>query len=247
MRTRESRRHRHRAPFSAATAILQNLASAPALGGISPEMLAALAKLAPTLRVRFPHLPRADVEPDANTLATAVRDALEAASEDAPVLMLCDALSAADAESRALMLSPRMMCAAPCFSCSSFAPTTPAKKISFSCASASPISASRRFARSRQTTSRECSRPRCRCPPMSEQHWRRRSSPTPPAYHSTRPPPSRRCSTNSCCLPVVSRTRTCSLAWAIADFPSLRACARTCGNACARWMPRHNASSRQSP
>jgi DNA-binding SARP family transcriptional activator/tetratricopeptide (TPR) repeat protein len=91
--------------WSGASAILQNLVSAPALGGMSPEMLAELTHIAPSLRTRFPHLPRADLEPDASTLATAVRDALEAVSEDTPVLMLCDALSNADAESRALMLS----------------------------------------------------------------------------------------------------------------------------------------------
>ena len=92
-------------PWSAAGAILQNLAPAPALGGISPEMLAALAELAPSLRIRFPHLPRAETAADVKMLTTAVRDALEAAAEDAPVLVLADSLSSADAESRALMLA----------------------------------------------------------------------------------------------------------------------------------------------
>ena len=92
-------------PWAAATAILQNLASAPALGGMSPDMLATLATIAPSLRTRFPNLPRADRELDTQLLTIAVRDALDAASDDATVLVLCDALANADAESRALMLS----------------------------------------------------------------------------------------------------------------------------------------------
>jgi DNA-binding SARP family transcriptional activator/tetratricopeptide (TPR) repeat protein len=91
--------------YTAAGAILHNLASAPALGGTSPEMLGALATITPALSARFPHLTRPATEPDARLLVTAVRDALEAASEDAPVLVLCDALSAADVESRNLMVA----------------------------------------------------------------------------------------------------------------------------------------------
>ncbi len=91
--------------YAAAGAILNNLASAPALGGTSPEMLGALATIAPALKIRFPHLPRPSPEPEAPVLVTAVRDALEAASEDAPVLVLCDSLSTADAESRNLMVA----------------------------------------------------------------------------------------------------------------------------------------------
>ena len=92
-------------PYSAAGAILNNLASAPALGGTSPEMLGALSTIAPALKSRFPHVTRPSSEPDAQMLVTAVRDALEAASEDAPVLVLCDSLSSADTESRDLMIA----------------------------------------------------------------------------------------------------------------------------------------------
>jgi DNA-binding SARP family transcriptional activator/tetratricopeptide (TPR) repeat protein len=91
--------------YSAAGAILHNLASAPALGGTSPEMLGALATIAPAVKSRFPHLTHPSFEPDAPMLVTAARDALEAASEDAPVLVICDSLSTADAESRNLMVA----------------------------------------------------------------------------------------------------------------------------------------------
>jgi DNA-binding SARP family transcriptional activator/TolB-like protein len=92
-------------PWSAASAILENLVSAPALGGLAPETLGALAKIAPALRARFAHLLHSEPEIDAFILMTAVRDALEAASEDAPVLVIGDALSDRDAESRGLMVS----------------------------------------------------------------------------------------------------------------------------------------------
>ncbi|MEO8336406.1 MAG: BTAD domain-containing putative transcriptional regulator [bacterium] len=91
--------------YTSAGAILHNLAAAPALGGTSPESLSALATITPTLRTRFPHLSRLSGTPSPQVLVGAVRDALEAASEDVPVLVLCDALSAADAESRNLMVA----------------------------------------------------------------------------------------------------------------------------------------------
>ncbi|MEP6730291.1 MAG: BTAD domain-containing putative transcriptional regulator [bacterium] len=91
--------------WSAATAILQNLAAAPALGGASPEVLTALAEIVPAIRPRFPHLGRTGSMPDAGSMVTAVRDALEAAAEDAPVLVTADALSSADTESRALFVA----------------------------------------------------------------------------------------------------------------------------------------------
>ena len=96
--------------YSTASAMLQTLAAADTLGGIAPEMLAALAQIAPALHARFPHLPQAlalppQLELDAAVLAAAVRDAVEAAAEDAPVLLIVDTLSSADADSRALLLA----------------------------------------------------------------------------------------------------------------------------------------------
>jgi DNA-binding SARP family transcriptional activator/tetratricopeptide (TPR) repeat protein len=92
------------ASYESVRVLLGPLAVAPALGGVAPETLAALAEIVPALRSRFSNLP-ATASVDAMTLALAARDALEAASEDAPVLLLSDALPDADVESRALLLA----------------------------------------------------------------------------------------------------------------------------------------------
>ena len=90
--------------YATANAMLQDIASANALGGIAPEMLAALSWSVPSLRTRFSSLPTVS-EPDPAVLASAVREAIEAAAEDAPVLVVVDTLTDADADSRALLVS----------------------------------------------------------------------------------------------------------------------------------------------
>lgn len=87
--------------WSTASALLRNLASADALGGIAPEMLATLSRLVPELGARFPHLPQA---PSTVDMSIAVREAIEAAADDAPVLVIADSLASADAESQALLM-----------------------------------------------------------------------------------------------------------------------------------------------
>ena len=90
--------------YATANAMLQDIASANALGGVSPEMLAALSWSVPSLRTRFPSLPTIS-EPEPGVLASAVREAIEAAAEDAPVIVVVDTLTDADADSRALLVA----------------------------------------------------------------------------------------------------------------------------------------------
>ncbi|MCY7380643.1 MAG: hypothetical protein LH467_15050 [Gemmatimonadaceae bacterium] len=93
------------APFAAARAMLDELAPSPALGGLGPESLADLAALLPEVRARFAHLPARDAFPSPHALATAVREALEAISEDGPVLVDVGRLDDVDPASRELMLA----------------------------------------------------------------------------------------------------------------------------------------------
>ncbi|MEO8561598.1 MAG: BTAD domain-containing putative transcriptional regulator [bacterium] len=91
-------------PLSYAGEVLHALHESPALGGVAPESLAALAVVVPAVRDRFPHLPAvADRSPA--RLALAVRDALDTVAEESPVIVVIDrAENREDADSRALLL-----------------------------------------------------------------------------------------------------------------------------------------------
>lgn len=90
-------------PYGSASALLDQLTSAPAMGGLSPERLRQLAFLLPRLRERFTHLSAPGELPSLADLATAVREALEAMAEDGALLVILGRLASMDAESHALL------------------------------------------------------------------------------------------------------------------------------------------------
>lgn len=102
LRAEPVRPRAHDSAFPGAEALLQPLQEAAALGGISPAMLSGLAAVVPGVRRRFHDLPRLSDE-SATLVAAAVREALDAVAEDAPVLVVVDRLDAMDAASRALL------------------------------------------------------------------------------------------------------------------------------------------------
>lgn len=89
--------------FPGASRMLRALGEMPALGGLSPEALSALGVVVPTVTARFPAVP-ARAQASVVDVALALRDALDAVAEDAPVLLLVDRLDQLDADSRALLL-----------------------------------------------------------------------------------------------------------------------------------------------
>ncbi|MEO6525909.1 MAG: BTAD domain-containing putative transcriptional regulator [Gemmatimonadaceae bacterium] len=103
LRSDQSRPRSHETPYPGAEALLQPLHAAPALGGISPEMLSSLATVVPAVHRRFHGLPRIS-DDSIPRLATALREALDAVADDAPVLVIVDRLDAIDTGSRALLL-----------------------------------------------------------------------------------------------------------------------------------------------
>ncbi|HEV7994020.1 MAG TPA: BTAD domain-containing putative transcriptional regulator [Gemmatimonadaceae bacterium] len=90
--------------YSYAGDVLHALHESPALGGVAPESLAALAVIVPAVRARFAQLPSITDSSPAR-LARAVRDALETVAEESPVIVVIDrAENREDADSRALLL-----------------------------------------------------------------------------------------------------------------------------------------------
>jgi DNA-binding SARP family transcriptional activator len=90
-------------PWSTVRELVRSVLAAPALGGVSGETLAALARIAPELRDRFPHLPDADVDDAA--LAPAFIATLGVLAEDDPVVVFVDDAPLADRQSRSALLA----------------------------------------------------------------------------------------------------------------------------------------------
>jgi DNA-binding SARP family transcriptional activator/TolB-like protein/tetratricopeptide (TPR) repeat protein len=98
-----SRPRLHDSPFPGAEAVLLPISESPALGGISPEMLAALNVVVPLVGHRFHDLPRLS-DRSMPVIASGVRDAIDAVAEDNPVLVVVDRIDMVDASSRSLLL-----------------------------------------------------------------------------------------------------------------------------------------------
>ncbi len=91
--------------FTGARALFAALGDAPGLAGASPETLAILAGIAPSLLVRYPRIAARPREQSVAEVAGAVRDALSAISEEVAVLVVADGIAHTDAASRGLLLS----------------------------------------------------------------------------------------------------------------------------------------------
>jgi DNA-binding SARP family transcriptional activator/TolB-like protein len=102
LRNAPVRQRAHETAYPGAESLFAQLHDAPALGGVAPVMLAALASVVPGVRRRFRDLPRLSDESDART-AAALREAIDAVAEDAPVIIVADRLDAMDRASRALL------------------------------------------------------------------------------------------------------------------------------------------------
>src|SRR5688500_1759274 len=89
--------------FSGLVAMLHPLGDAPGLGGLAPGSLSVLGAVVPSIGTRFAGILPAG-PPSTSEIADALRDALEAVAEDAPVLLVVDRLDQLDADSRLVLL-----------------------------------------------------------------------------------------------------------------------------------------------
>lgn len=94
---------REDAPLAAARRLLAPLRHAPGLSGASDGALAQLSLLLPSLRERFPRLPKSDAHDD--RFDDELADVLAAVGQETPVLIFADDFPRLDAQTRALLLS----------------------------------------------------------------------------------------------------------------------------------------------
>ena len=96
------------APYSTASTLFEGIRDAEGSAGASPEALAEVARLVPSLKVEFKHLP--EPRGDDASLRDALAQTLAAISEERPVLLFLDDAHLADEASRRIvgMLASRL-------------------------------------------------------------------------------------------------------------------------------------------
>ena len=101
-------------PYSAAASVLEGVRDANGSAGASPEALAEIARLVPSLAMEFRHLP--PPRGDETALCDGIAQTLAAISEEQPVLLYLDGVDGADEASRRLLvmlasrLTGRVLC-----------------------------------------------------------------------------------------------------------------------------------------